>query len=145
MKGNAIWPPKHHVATKTNAACAQRCQVVSITPCAHPDKCQMPTKMSGGHQIVMCTGKSTLGAQQDATCSPRERLGLYQMLVLSKIHAGCPARCQEAPKMSDAHQKIHWVPSKMLGGQLNVTCPPKETLCTHIDARWPRNSHVSTK
>ena len=65
------------------------------------------------------------GAHQNATCTPKERLGPYQMLVLSKIDAGCPARCQVAPKMPHAHQKIHWVPSKMLGGKLDVTYPAK--------------------
>jgi len=139
-KGNARWSPKHHVANKSNAACAQRCQVLSITPCAHPDKCQMPTKKSAGHQIVMCPGKSTLGAQQDATCPPKQRLGPYQRLVLYKIHAGCPAKCQVAPKMPGAQQNIHWVPMKMLGGQINVTCPPKETLCAHKDSRWPQKN-----
>jgi len=138
------------VDTKTNAACAQRCQVVSITPCAHSDKCQMPTKMSAGHQIVMCPGKSTLGAHQDAKCPPKchmptkRKAGSLPNVGALQNTCWVPSKMPGGTQNAGCPTKIHWVHMNVLGAQLNVTCPPEETLGAHTDATWPRKSHVST-
>jgi len=47
--------------------------------------------------------------------------------------------------MPGAHQKKHWVPMKMLCGQLNATYTTKERLCAYKDARGTPKHHVSTK
>jgi len=105
--------------------------VVTITPCAHPDKCQMPTKMSGGHQIVMCPGKSTLGAHQDARCPP-------------KCHMPTKRKAGSLPNVG-ALQNRCWVPSKMPGGTQNATCPPEDTLGAQQDAGWQTRCHIPSK
>jgi len=78
--------------------------------------------MPGGHQNTTCSPKLMLGAHKDDKRTPKSH-------VLRKINAGCPPRCQASTKMPHAHQKKHWVSMKMLGGQRNSTCSPKETLC----------------
>jgi len=85
------------------------------------------------------------GEHQNTRCPEKKGWVLIKMLVLTKINAGCPAKCHESIKMPGAHQKKHWVPMKMLGGQLNATFPTKEKLCAYKDDRGSQKRHVSTK
>jgi len=100
-------------------------------PNAHHKICQVPLKMPGGLQIVVCQENKHWvptkmpGAHQNATCPPKEGLGPYQ-----------DARAPE---------NKCWVPTKTPGGSQNTRCPQKETLGAHEDAGWPTKCHMHNK
>jgi len=130
---DARWHPKCWVPTNRNAGLAQRGQVATQKPCVHQlksgclSRCQVGTKRNAGcpPRCQVATEKMQR-AQQDDTWAAKEMPAAHQKksCVHSKIHV--------ATKTPHAHKNKRWVPSKQ-----NARCPPKETVSTNQDARWP--------